>query len=310
MAYTSLVPDAFPYLYESGFKLELQQMTSRLAAYTNVYPVNGESRRFNKLGKVTAVPITTRFGETNPADINLEFRSLTVGFKKVANIVDRIEAHQLGAIGGPQAQIQQSQLAAAGRDRDLTLVNGIIGDAYEGRTGSVAVPLPGDQTIPVNFVKSGNPTNTGMTFDKLLRIKELAGMNNIAGQNVEGQSAITVIMTHEELGDLLTQEKLTNNFYVERKPLAGGGEIWNFLNMTLVCVDPSILPYNAGTDIRTCVAFARECVAFGYAMNPFTRVDELPEHNYNIQLFCQWGWGATRLYDEGVWLVPCDRSPA
>lgn len=310
MAYTSIVPDAFPYLYESGFKLEYQQLSARLAPFVDTYPVNGESRRFQKIASMDAIPITTRFGETNPGDIDLEFRSLFVSFFKLPKIVDRREAMQLGQIGGPQAQIMQSQMAAAFRNRDATLIDGIIGNAFEGKNGTTPVALPGGQTIPVNFHKDGTTTNTGMTFDKLIRLIELAGLNNVNGQSVENQSQLTVALTHEELGDLLTQEKLTNNFYVDKKPLASDGTLYSFLGVNLMPVDRSILPYNAGTDVRTCVAFARSAVAFGYAENPITRVDELPSYNYNIQLYAEWGWGATRLYDEGVWLIPCDRSPA
>jgi hypothetical protein len=310
MAFTSIVPDAFPALYETDFRLQFQQLGSRLSPFVDTTPVNGKLKQYPKIAAMEAIPITTRFGETNPGDIDIELRSLFVSFFKLPKIVDRREAMQLGQIGGPQTAILTSQLAAAGRNRDSVFINGIIGNAFEGENGVTPVALPGGQTIPVNFSKSGATANTGMTFDKIIGLIERAGAANVTGQSVENSTGLTIALSHYELGDLLTQEKLTNNFYVDKKPLAGNGTLYSFLGVNLMPVDTSILPYNAGTDIRTCVAFARSSVMFGYAEMPMTRVEELPTHNYNIQLYAEWGWGATRLYDEGVWLMPCDRSPA
>jgi hypothetical protein len=49
-------------------------------------------------------------------------------------------------------------------------------------------------------------------------------------------------------------------------------------------------------------------VVFGIAENPQAWVDELPTKRHDVQLRTEWGWGATRLDDEGVIEIPCDES--
>ena len=58
MAFTDTVPAHFPSLYQDEWKLELQQLTSRLQGLVPTYAVQGDSRRFNKLGKVESTPMT------------------------------------------------------------------------------------------------------------------------------------------------------------------------------------------------------------------------------------------------------------
>ena len=303
-------PEGFPYLYESGFKQALQQSSARTRPYVNTVPVNGESRRFNKISKRSVVQITERFGTTNPTDTEISFRSLNVSFFKDAAIVDRIEAMQLGSVGGPQSAIQMAQWSAMNRARDLALINGLTGVSYEGRTGGTQVAFPtSTQSIAVGCNGTGTPANSGLTFAKMLRLNEMFGLANISGQDVEGNSNKILIISHHQLTDLLKEERFTSDRYQAIKPLAGPGEIYSLLGWTIVVVDADLLPYNPATEVRTCIAYSKEHVVFGVAEESFARVSELPEHNYNVQMYLQAGFGATRLFDEGVILVFADESP-
>lgn len=288
-------------MYQSGFLQALQQKSARSRAYVKTIPVNGKSMRFNKITKSDAVPITSRFGTTNPNELEYDYRTLFISYFKDAKRVDQREAMQLGNIGGPQTSIMQAQFMAANRNFDQVLVAGLLGDAYEGENGTTAVALP-----TTNDIAAGG---TDLTFDKVLLIAETMGKNNISGQDVEGSSNIILLCSHHQLTTLRSTEKWTSYFYQNDKPLAGEGYMPNVLGVRIVPLDPSLLPYNTTTGVRTCIAYSKEHVMFGMAQDFTTSVDRLIDGNLDWQLYAQWGWGATRIYDEGVIRVYCDEIP-
>jgi len=302
MAFDSIVPDAFPNLYSDEWRLGLQQLTSRLDSYVNTETIHGESKRFQKIAPVTARQITTRFGDTNPDDLDIEFRHLYVNFKDSAHILDRREAMQLGAVGSPHSQVLRLQLAAAGRDRDKTLIDAIRGTVQSGKTGGTAITLPAAQKISVDFGASGS----NLTFAKILEISRMFGVAEVTGQDTENQSAATIICSHNQIASLLKDERFTSSDFSEIRRLHTG-QVINLMGIAIKAVSPALLPTVAG-NIRNCYAFARNSVIFGIAENPQAWVDELPTKRHDVQLRTEWGWGALRLDDEGVIEIPCDEE--
>lgn len=304
MPFDSIVPDAFPNLYSDEWRLGLQQLTSRLDSYVNSEIIHGESKRFQKIAPVTARQITTRFGDTNPDDLDIEFRHLYVNFKDSAHILDRREAMQLGAVGSPHSQVLRLQLAAAGRDRDKTLIDAIRGTVQSGKTGGTAITLPAAQKIAVDFGSTG--TNNNLTFKKILEISRMFGVAEVTGQDTENQSAATIIVSHNQIASLLKEPQFTSSDYSEIRRLHTG-QVINLMGIAIKAVSPALLPTAAG-NIRNCYAFARNSVVFGIAEDPQAWVDELPTKRHDVQLRTEWGWGALRLDDEGVIEIPCDED--
>ncbi len=307
MAFDSIVPDAFPNLYSDQWRLQLQQLSSRLDSYVNTEIINGEGKRFQKLKSVDARQISTRFGDTNPDEPEIEFRWLYVNFKDSAHIVDRREALQLGSVGSPHNAIMRLQLSAAGRDRDKTLIDGIRGTVQSGKTGGTPIALPSEQVIPVNYKKGGSGSNSGLTFDKIVEIGRMFGTADVTGQDTENQTAGTIVVSHNQIADLLHEPKFTSSDFSEIRRLHSGHVI-NLMGLAIKAVTPALLPYNVGTTTRTCYAFARNSVVFGIAENPQSWVDELPTKRHDVQLRTEWGWGCTRLDEEGVIALPCLES--
>lgn len=303
MSFDSIVPDAFPNLYSDEWRLGLQQLTSRLDSYVNTEIIHGESKRFSKLAPVTARQITSRFGETNPDDLDIEFRHLYVGFKDSAHILDRREAMQLGAVGSPHAQILRLQLAAAGRDRDKTLIDAIRGTVQSGKTGGTPIPLPATQKIGVQFGNAG--VNSNLTFNKILELSRMFGVSEVTGQDTENQSAATIVLSHNQIASLLKDARFTSTDYSEIQRLHTG-KVINLMGLSIKAVSPALMPVTAA--VRSCYAFARNSVVFGIAENPQAWVDELPTKRHDVQLRTEWGWGALRLDDEGVIEIACDEN--
>lgn len=304
---TSIIPDGFPIQYNDEWRIGLQQLTSRLSAYVDMETLHGASKRFQRLDKFTARQITTRFGDTNPDDVPVEYRWLYVNFKDVAHILDRRESMQLGQVGSPHNAILRNQLAAAGRDMDQTLINGITGTVQTGPTGATGVAMAAAQQIAVNFVDTGSPANSGLTFGKLLEVSTRFGIAQVSGQDTDNQHQGCVIISARQLKDLLLEQKLTSSDYGLQR--LNTGEVTGIFGLAIKVVDPALLAYASGTDVRTCVAFSRRSVAFGLAESPQAWVDVLPGKRHDVQLRTEWGWGATRIEDEGVITIACDESP-
>ncbi len=209
MPYDSIIPNAFPNLYSDQWRLGVQQLGSRLSSYVNSEVIPGEGKRYQKLAPVAARPITTRFGDTNPDEPDVEFRWLYVGFKDSAHILDRREALQLGSVGSPHDQILKLQLAAAGRDMDRTLIDAIRGTAQTGKTGAIATVLPASQKIAVDFGSTG--TNNNLTYKKILEILRMLGSADVTGQDVEGNSPVTLVISHNQVASLLREAQFTSS---------------------------------------------------------------------------------------------------
>ena len=305
MAYNEIIPDGFPSLYKDQWELKLQQLTSRLESHINTDIINGEGKRYQRIADVDAREITTRFGDTNPDDIDIEYRWLYIGFKDSAHIVDRREAMQLGQIGSPHSAILRSQLAAAKRNMDKTIIDGIRGNAATGKNGTVSVALPADQKIAVDHGSTG--TNNNLTFEKMLEIGRLFGVSEVAGQDVEEVSPITLVISHNQIPSLLREQKFTSTDYSEIRRLHTG-QVVNLMGMAIRCVSPALLPHNTGTNVRSCYAYARDEVVFGIAESPQAWVDELPTKRHDVQLRTEWGWGCLRKSEEGVIEIACDED--
>lgn len=309
MAYTTAnVPAGIPFLYESGWLLERQQKSARARAYVDTYSVNGLSKRFNLAGKVESTAITSRLGETNPAEATADYRTLKVGFHKVPIILDRHEMMQFAEIGDMRSPTLRNQMHAYGRSWDKTLYDGITGAAWGGEQGDVSIPWSSANEIGVNYVYSGSPANSGLTFAKLTEVLDRFGDANVTGQDVEDSAPIIGLVTQRQITDLRHEQKLTSGDYQVIKPLAGFPNMYDVLGIRLVVIDGNIIRKD-GNDIRECVFYARDSVAFGVAEEFMSRVEELPTREYHYQLYAEWGLGATRIYDEGVVKVFCDESP-
>lgn len=295
-------------LYETEWRMALQQMGSRARPYVDTVPVNAGYRRFRTIQSAESTAITTRFGETNPTELGSELRSLFVNFSKLPLIADRREIMQLGPLGNPLSRYMDVQRAAAGRDFDRVFINGILGPVLTGTNNTTSITLPTAQDIPVNYAYSGAGTNTGMTVDKIQAALEFFIRNNLTGQGVENYSEINLGICARQWNDLLHENKIIDRDFNPAQPLSGG-YLGTWMGVNIIVFDDSILPYVASTDIRTCVMWARRSVVAGIAEEFMARMSELDTKNFDYQLYAEWGWGATRLDEAGVLRIFADQSP-
>ena len=115
-----------------------------------------------------------------------------------------------------------------------------------------------------------------------------------------------MVITHNEIEDLLHDDKFINRDYRAKLEEAQSGSIVDAFGFTIIAVDPALMPVTANT--RACYAFAKNCVAFGYAEDPQTFVDTLPTKRHDVQIRSEWAFGGTRLDDEGVIQINVHRA--
>lgn len=294
-------------------------MRSRTERFLRVYGMSSKQRRFNIIDPVTSEEVVDLYGDTNPQQANFRMRWLKTQGYSTTHTISRPEMMQAGTIDSPLPRIVDAERMELQRRRDRIAVQGLIGTAWTGENGDVAVPFDEKKnTIPVGYDPSGTYTASGLTFDKLLRAKTIFGQRNILGQDVERQDLggpeMIVLLTHEELADLFRIKEFTNILYNTSRPIGEGGNIVDVMGIRFVALTPDMLPFGArplgsATDatagakqsnVRSLVCFTMNSAAFGVMEEMFVRIDELPTKKYTWQTYSELFMGCTRIEDKGV----------
>lgn len=304
--------------YTPSIMSAVQQVRSRTERYLRVYPLASRQRRFQIIDPVNSEEITDLYGDTNPQQTNYNVRWLKTTPFKTTHEISRLEMMQAGTIESPIPRIVEAERMEMARRRDSIAINGLIGTAWTGENGDIAVPFNETRnTIPVGYNSSGTYDASGLTLDKLLQIRTIFGARNVIGQDVERQDLggpeIILLISHEELKDLLSEEKVANILYNVDRPLVSGN-IFDYAGIRFVAMSPGMLPFgtrpmgqpgnptagSAVPNVRTCIAFNMNSVAFGVMEEMFVRIDERRDKQYIWQTYTELAMGCARIEDKGV----------
>jgi hypothetical protein len=115
------------------------------------------------------------------------------------------------------------------------------------------------------------------------------------------------VISAKQLQDLLANViEIKSSDYNNVKALVDGN-VTRFLGFEFVRTE--LITLDTTTDIRTCIAYQRDRIALGVALDKAVKIDILPALNHTIQIRTVLMLGATRLEEEGVVLVYTDESP-
>lgn len=304
--------------FEDAWHVEYQRVRSSAAGCVNQYPVIGEYREFPLLPKTDSVrKLTKRFEETAPTDITTGKRRVTTDPYLSPIVFDRKDMKKFGTLESPIPKTVANQRAEIERNLDETIVGtaanvgGLIGKAIEvDATGAVTYPtFDSTYQIAVNYNYDGTTGNTGMTYDKLVQLKTKLAQFQVRSQDgtTNNPSSLCLILGYRQIENLLHEPKYSNRDNVTAKlEEVMDGKIHDVEGFTVRAVDDSVLPKSGST--RTCIAFAKEAVAFGYNEMPNHELDVLPTKTHSIQSTFYFDWGLGRIWDQGVWKVLCDES--
>jgi hypothetical protein len=296
------LPEHFQPQFATSWEHLLQQKRSRLDGKTRAVPVNGKERTFSQLGTSQMREVTTRNGVTLPSDTAMVKRWLRIKAYDEVTFIDEFDDISLGDLPTPKSEHVQSHAMAAFRTMDSVLIAAMEGTNYTGEDGTTAVTLGAGQQVAVNYVRSGSPTNSGLTLAKILRALSILRENE-----VEDEDPLYLVVSQRQIDDLLNDVVEVKSVDYNNVKALVDGTVNKFGGFEFVRTQ--LLTLNASTDVRTCIAFAKSGVVLGVGRERGARVDIRPDLNHTIQIRTTMALGATRLQEEKVVLVYCDESP-
>jgi hypothetical protein len=287
--------------FEDNWIHLVQQMESRLEGKAKLVTVKGKERRFSQLGKGTMRLITTRNGTTVPSDSPMAERWLRPRGYDRTTFIDEFDDVALGELPAPESEHVQQHAMAAKRTLDEVIIAALEGTAYIGETGVTPVDLGAGQKVAVNYVQSGSAVNSGLTLAKLARAKYILDKNEVE------KTGRYFVHSAKQLNDLLVNViEIKSSDYNNVKALVDG-DVQKFIGMEFVMTE--LLTLVVATDVRTCIAYQRDGVAYGFGKERSAKISVRDDLSETVQIRTKMLVGATRLEEERVVLVYCDESP-
>lgn len=298
----SQIPQHFVTEFATNWDHLAQQKIAKVREFVMVDSVQGKEKSFNQMGAVDFQPVTLRAGETRITDSPLAKRWLRPYPQDLASLFDEWDESFLGQIVLPQSDTVQSHGYGYGRLVDRTIIEAAVGTAFTGETGTTATVLPAGQKIAVNFVETGAPANSGLTIGKLRQAKFL-----LDDAEVDDDEMRVIAVSAKQLQDLLRTTEVTSADFNTVKALVAGS-VDSFMGFKFKRVSKSFFAYNAGTDIRNVVAWAKSGIKFADS-GKRTHIDVRVDKSHALQIRSVCAVGATRTEEVKVVEIACDESP-
>ena len=294
--------------FSRRLRADLQQTASKLRGLVTVHTgIRDKMFEIPRIGKRALSTSTGGKADTPDNDNTFSKRYIVPSWEEDGYVHDR--QLDLQTQYGDQiiTQTQEAQLAACERTIDKYIINACLSDALQaGKTGPEKVALPDSQKIAMNAVYGkapAEPVDTGLTFDKI----RLARAKLVKGEALKRGDKSIFLVSVNQLMELLGDEKATNAQYVAVKSLIEGDLKTPFMGFEWVQTEQ--LPYDKEMKKRTCVAYVREAVEFGFWEDSRTEISKRADKKNCTQIYTTIGLGGVRFEDKGVVAVECYEEP-
>jgi hypothetical protein len=299
MSLTQL-PEHFQTDFADNWEHLVQQADSRLEGKAKVYTVKGKERTISQLGLSKMRVITTRNGQTIPSDTPMAKRWLRLKGYDEVTFIDEFDDISLGELAAPESDHVQSHAMAAYRVMDEVKIHALEGTAYIGEDGTTPVDVPSSQKVAVDYVRTGSAVNSGLTLAKMVEMKRILDSNEVPAENRY------FVHSAQQLADLLSDvEEVKSSDFNQVRSLYDGN-VNRFMGFEFVMTELLTLD---GSDIRTCIAYHRDGLAYGIGREKKVKISIRDDLNETIQIRTVLNIGATRREEERVVLVYTDESP-
>lgn len=161
--------------------------------------------------------------------------------------------------------------------------------------------------IPVNYVETGTPADSGLTIDKLLAITKFYQMRHISIADT-----FHMAITPQQMSDLLHIDKLQNNLYGFEvlKDANGKKYMTSLLGITFhVTPDVPIVDINpSGTPkwVRACPVWRKQDVEFATWLGLTSEIEKVNKSWDEWIVSLQFAYGAGRRRVNTILTVHCD----
>lgn len=302
----STVSTAFIESYRSTVRMLAQQQSSRLRKYVQFENTTGKKHFFEQIGSIEVNEVTTQFQDSPTNTVPHYRRACLVGDFDAGTFMDGFDATKM--LIDPKAGYVKAMHSGFGRKIDALIIAAATGSALTGSAGTTSTVLPSSQKVAVTLGHATGVTNAGLTVEKLKAARSIFAKNEVLDEEnmTEGDAPILVV-SQQQIDDLLEDERLTSSDYAAAKALVEG-KITYFMGFQFVRTE--LLSLATSTDIRTCFAFIKSGIGLCVNDDVKTKISERADKSYNWYAYMQMSMGAARLEEEKVVEIPCDQSPA
>ena len=278
--------------YEANIRFALQQNDSKLSDKVTFGTVEGEKKRFTFIGTAAMTERTTKYGKTEFQDISFYNRWIGRRVFDTAFIIDPFEDVEK-ALTDPTSAIVQSCIKAAKRQKDLVILEAFGGTAWTGTNADQAVPFPEKQILDVQL--GGASANAPLCMAKLHELKALRDESEI------GDDTWYLAVSPRQMQKLLEDEKASSADYNSFQALVNG-TISHYMGFEFVILNNLPIENN----VRTCWCWAKSAMQLGVCRDIYVE-GPVKDATRNFAPVGQvtMALDAVRLYDEGVFQVPC-----
>ncbi len=276
--------------FNEQFDMLAQSMLPKLEPAVIADTEGGEQAFRDQVGEMDGEEVADLNADTPIQADNTDRRAITTTPWVWNRLVRRWEVTRL--MKDPQNAYVRSAVAARNRHVNKKIAAAAIGNAFRGKDGSTTVALPSEQQV-------SNSGNTGLTLSKIREAHTI--LDNNAVLDVEmGDLYFTASYTQQ--ANLLATTEATSSDFSAVKALVNG-EIDFFMGFRWVWLQDELIGKD-GND-RQCFAHAKSGVTLRKPEDMFRRITERPDKNYNMQVYMSGDYGAARLEEKKVVLVPC-----
>ena len=277
------ITTAFVNQYAQNFMILAQQKESRLESRVDVdRNIVGASKTVERIGSTDAYDINTRHADTKYVDTPHTRRWLDLADKGWADLVDEMDKIRL--LADPTSPYLSAGVMALNRAKDDAIIAALQGNA-RASTGNVA--LGAGQKIAHG--------SAGLTLAKLTSAKQL-----LDEAEVDDDEERTIVVTAEQINNLLNISTVTSSDYVTVKALVSG-EIDTYMGFKFVRSER--LP-KVSTE-RFCYVFAKTGLRLGIGKDIVSSIDVLPGKNMSVQVYNRMSIGAVRTEEARVVEISC-----
>lgn len=296
------LPPHYQTMFASNWEeIMAQQTTHRLAGCYDTKTVVGNQFRGDQIGSQTYAmrQITARAAKVEPSDVPSSFYFVRPRPFDKTTWIDEFDHSLIGQLPDPQSPTAKQHAIAAMRQKDIVLLNALVGTRYTGAQGTVATPLPATQQIGVTFGSGG--ANSGLQLAKLTQASFLMDQADVP------ETGRYLSYAAKQLNNLITNvDQVNSALYNDVKALREG-RIQDFMGYSFVRTQ--LTPFVSGSStIRQCVAWQRDFLLMGMGEDMKSRIDILPQQSHAIQVRTTILMDATRKEDLGVVTVACDET--
>lgn len=294
-----------------------QQKGSRLRGTVRVESQNAESAFYDRIGAVEAKEKTSRHSDIEFSDTPHSRRKVTMKDFYYADLVDKED--KLRLIQDPESEYSKAAYMTLGRKMDSVIISGLLGNAYGGKEGASAIPLPLSQKIAA--FDGVAATGLKLNLKTLKAIKKKFTKAEALDMDTD---LIYLAVTSEQIESLLDEKELTSSDWNTVKTLVAGAIDtfygFKFIRIESLPVNTAAVSYNkadgsvvaAGGDStisigagKSMIAWVPSSLVLAMGSDITGRVDERSDKHYAKQVYASMTLGAARLEEEKVVEIIC-----